>query len=67
MGCGKTLAHRYFNMSSDIYGGFTPTLGDIQTDSEKVKFLLIIFLFITQGSGTVKIVVYSCCICPDIP
>ena len=29
MGCGKTLAHWNYKVSSDVYGGIPPTLYDI--------------------------------------
>ena len=45
MRCGKTLAHWFYKVSSDIYGGVTPTLDEIQTDSHMVHlFVGIIFV-----------------------
>ena len=37
MRCGTTIAHLFYEVSSDIYGGIPPTLDDIQNEYEKVK------------------------------
>ena len=49
MRCGKTLAHWFYKVSSDIYGGVTTTLDDIRTESHTVHlFVDIIFVHNTD-------------------
>ena len=37
---GKTLAHCFYKVSSEIYGGVTPILDDIQTESPMVHLIV---------------------------
>ena len=37
---GKTLAHWFFMVSNDIYGGASPTLDNTKTEPEKVIFFV---------------------------
>ena len=47
--CGKTLAHCFYNISSEIYDSIPPTLDDIQTESEKVQ--LFVNYLLVQNTG----------------
>ena len=49
MRCGKTLAHWFYKVSSDIYGGVTPTLDDIWTESQTVHLFVDSIFFHNTG------------------
>ena len=66
MRCGKTLAHWFYKVSSDIYGGVTPTLDEIQTDSHMVHLFVGIIFVHNTGLHYKKIEAYPICICPSM-
>ena len=45
MRCGNTLAHWLFKQKNEIYGGTPPSLDDIKTEPESVKFFVNALFF----------------------